>query len=95
MKIVKFFQLLILTHFRSKFNPLYRSIKSTKDLYYPRGLAYPGDDDDDDDNDNDDNDDDEDDDGDGDGGEDSKATVVIDQGKGTSSDLCKQTDKHT
>ena len=93
MKIVKFFQLLILNHFPSKFNPLYRSIKSTKDLYCPRGLAYPSDDDDDDDNDDDDDDDDND--GDGDGGEDSKATVVIDQGKGTSSDLCKQTDKHT
>ena len=87
MKIVKFLQLLILTHFPSKFNPLYRSIKSTKDLYCPRGLAYPSDDDDDDDNDDD--DDDDDDDGDGDGGEDSKATVVIDQGKGTSGDLCK------
>ena len=87
MKIVKFFQLLILTHFPSKFNPLYRSIKSTKDLYCPRGLAYPSDDDDDDDNDDDDDDDDND--GDGDGGEDSKATVVIDQGKGTSGDLCK------
>ena len=56
-------------------------------MYCPRGLAYPSDDDDDDDNDDDDDDDDND--GDGDGGEDSKATVVIDQGKGTSGDLCK------
>ena len=40
-------------------------------------------------------DDDDDGDGNGDGGEDSKATLVTNQGKGASDDLYKQTDKHT
>ena len=59
-----------------------------KDLYGPRGQAYPSDDDDDDDA------NDDDDDGDGDGGEDSKATLVTDQGRGTSGDPYRQTYIH-